>query len=248
MLTSLLDSTISEVVLSIRPFNSLSWLRFALPVVALITPFAAGSQTEKQADMAPLPLKLPKAVFAGTPKDRPAGTNMEPPAKTARPVPLAPKGVENLALQRKVTSSSPPFNGTLDLITDGDKEAREGRTVTLKPKLQWVQIDLGASRPLYYILLWHYHMEPVVFHDVIVQVSNDADFLDGVTTLYNNDVDNSAGMGIGRDREYWETYEGRLVDAKGTKARYVRLYSRGSTYDDPLNRYTEVEVWGLPNK
>jgi hypothetical protein len=31
----------------------------------------------------------------------------------------------------------------------------------------------------------------------------------------------------------------------GLAARYVRLYSRGSTYS-ALNRYTEVEVYGLP--
>jgi hypothetical protein len=83
---------------------------------------------------------------------------------------------------------------------------------------------------------------------VIVQVSNDPNFVEGVTTLFNNDVDNSAGMGIGKDREYFETNEGKLVDAKGASARYVRLYSRGSTYRDPLNRYTEVEVYGLPAK
>ena len=53
-------------------------------------------------------------------------------------------------------------------------------------------------------------------------------------------------MGIGKDREYIENYEGKLIDAKGIKARYVRLYSKGSTFSDPLNRYTEVEVFGLP--
>jgi hypothetical protein len=212
---------------------------------ALVFALIGSAQTPAQ-DTEPLPIKLPKPAFAGTPKELPAGTNMEPPAKKARPVPLAPKGCENLALKKKVTSSAPPFSGTLDQITDGDKEAREGRAVMLKPRLQWAQIDLGASHPLHFILIWHYHMDPVVFHDVVVQVSNDPDFLDGVTTLFNNDVDNSAGLGIGRDREYWETYEGKLVEAKGIKARYVRMYSRGSTYDDPLNRYTEVEVWGLP--
>jgi hypothetical protein len=81
---------------------------------------------------------------------------------------------------------------------------------------------------------------------VIVQVSNDPAFVEGVKTLYNNDQDNSAGIGIGKDREYFETNEGRLIDAKGISARYVRLYSKGSTYRDPLNRYTEVEVFGLP--
>ena len=98
------------------------------------------------------------------------------------------------------------------------------------------------------MLVWHFHVEPVVFHDVVVQVSNDPNFIDGVSTIFNNDQDNSAGLGIGKDREYFETNEGKLIDAHDAKARYVRLYSRGSTFRDQLNRYTEVEVYGLPGK
>ena len=81
-----------------------------------------------------------------------------------------------------------------------------------------------------------------------MQASNDPTFVEGVVTLFNNDVENLAGLGIGKDKEYFETNEGKLVDAKGVKARYVRLYSKGSTYRDPLNRYTEVEVYGQPAK
>jgi hypothetical protein len=196
----------------------------------------------------PLPVVLPKPAFAGTPSNNPPGANVEKPLGKPRPVPLVPRGTVNLALRKKVTSANPPFEGSLALVTDGDKEAREGVAVELKPRLQWVQIDLAAAGKLSYILVWHYHNEPIVVHKVIVQVSNDPNFIEGVTTLYNNDVDNTAGMGIGRDREYWETSEGRLIDARGVTARYVRLYSRQSTHRDPLNRYTEVEVWGQPAK
>ena len=38
-------------------------------------------------------------------------------------------------------------------------------------------------------------------------------------------------------------YEGRLIDTKGVEARYIRLYSRGSSYSG-MNRYIEVEAWG----
>lgn len=207
---------------------------------------APGVVRAEEKEMVPLVLKLPRPVFPGTPKDIPAGANVEKPTGKPRPTPMVPKGTVNLAAGKKVTSASKPFSGSLDQIVDGDKEAREGSVVELKPRLQWVQIDLGAECPLYYILVWHFHGEPVIFHDVVVQVSNDPDFIEGVTTLFNNDQDNSAGLGIGKDFEYWETYEGKLIDAKGVTARYVRLYSRGSTYRDPLNRYTEVEVYGLP--
>lgn len=223
-----------------------------LLVAALAACRVAPSLTDRAAaaeEMVPIELKLPNPAFSGTPRDTPPGTTVEKPSGKPRPTPMAPKGTVNLALKKKVTSGSRgTFSGSLEMVTDGEKEAREDTVVELKPRLQWIQIDLGASCALYHVLLWHFHGEPIVVHDVIVQVSDDPDFVDGVTTLFNNDQDNSAGLGIGKDREYFETYEGRLVAANGVKARYVRLYSRGSTYRDPLNRYTEVEVFGLPAK
>jgi hypothetical protein len=74
-------------------------------------------------------------------------------------------------------------------------------------------------------------------------VSDDKDFLKGVTTIFNNDHDNTAGLGIGKDKEYIETAEGKLFDPKGAKGRFVRLYSNGNTTND-LNHYVEVEVYG----
>jgi hypothetical protein len=220
----------------------------AMGALALVGLTGLSAVSSRAQDMVPLPLKLPKAAFAGTPSNVTVGPNVEKPTGKPRPIPLVPKGTINLALHKKVTSSAPPFSGSLDLVTDGDKEARDDSSVELKPRLQWIQIDLGATSPLYYIVVWHAHLEPIVYHAVVVQVSDDPKFIDGVTTLFNNDQENVAMLGIGKDKEYFETSEGKLVDAKGIKARYVRLYSKGSTFHDPLNRYTEVEVYGLPAK
>jgi len=44
---------------------------------------------------------------------------------------------------------------------------------------------------------------------------------------------------------YTETNEGKLIDTKGVRARYVRLHSRGNTSND-LNHYIEVAVYGKP--
>jgi hypothetical protein len=238
-----LSSRLTAFTFRLRPAKLTAVCLLAAGAAAL-TPI----RTIAQGDTVPLPVVLPKPAFAGTPSNAPVGSNVEKPLGKPRPVPLVPKGTVNLALHKKVTSSKAPFDGSLELITDGNKEAKPGTAVELKPKLQWVQIDLGSSEKLYYVLVWHFHEQPVVFHDVIVQLSDDPNFVDGVTTIYNNDNDNSAGLGIGKDREYFETNEGRLMDAKGTKARYVRLYSAGSTHTDPLNRYTEVEVYGVPSK
>jgi cytochrome c peroxidase len=82
-----------------------------------------------------------------------------------------------------------------------------------------------------------------VYHDVIVQVADDPDFIKQVRTVFNNDSDNSSGLGVGKDREYIESYEGKLINAKGARARYIRFYSKGST-ESALNEYTEIEVYG----
>jgi len=152
---------------------------------------------------------------------------------------MVPVGTTNLALGKKVTASdSDPVVGTLDLVTDGDKGGDEGSWVELGPGKQWVQIDLGAEANIYAITVWHYHSQARVYRDVVVQIADDPAFAAGVTTVY----DNSAS---GTDRPYVETYFGKLIDAKGTKGRYVRLYSNGNT-TDKLNHYIEVEVFGKP--
>jgi len=193
----------------------------------------------------PIDIKLPKAVFIGTPQDTRV-TNLEKPLGKDRPPFLAPEGTKNVAAGKPVSSSDEePIIGELVYITDGDKEAADGSYVELGPLQQYVTIDLGGLFNIYAIVVWHHHMQAQVYYDVVVQVADDADFIENVRTVFNNDIDNSAGFGIGKEMHYTETNEGKLIDAKGVKARYVRLYSNGNTSDD-LNRYTEVEVYGKP--
>ncbi|MBI3853454.1 MAG: hypothetical protein HY298_24670 [Verrucomicrobia bacterium] len=199
-------------------------------------------------DLAPLPLELPPAGYLGTPKNMPPDTTAEKPTGKPRPPFLAPKGVKNVALGKPVTSSDPnPITGELKQITDGKKDAFDENVVLLRKRTQWVQVDLQEEYNLFAILIWHEHKSPVVYRDVIVQVSDDPEFKTGVQTIFNNDQDNSSERGVGTDREYFEGYEGKLIDAKGVKARYVRTYSKGST-DNALNAYTEIEVYALPAK
>ena len=40
-----------------------------------------------------------------------------------------------------------------------------------------------------------------------------------------------------------ETNYGKLIDDKGTKGRYIRLWSNGNTANG-MNHYIEVEAWG----
>lgn len=208
-------------------------------------PAAENTEPEEVPDnMQPLPLELPKPMFVGTPANLSGVENLEPDTRQARPPFFAPAGVTNLALNKPVTSSEmQPFTGTLEMIVDGDKEAADGSVVELGPFVQWVQIDLLDMYELYAIVFWHYHKTARVYYDVAVQVSNDEDFVTDVTTLFNNDIDNSLGLGVGQDQHYIDKAEGKLVDAKGTQARYVRLYSQGNNQND-YTHYIEVEVYG----
>ena len=190
-----------------------------------------------------LKLSLPKPMFIGTPTNL-RSPNLEPITGKSRGPFYVPRGTVLLSAKKRVTSSdSSPVIGELDMITDAEKSGGDGYFVELGPGLHWVQIDLGGSRALHAILAWHYHAQARVYRDVIVQVSDDPAFKTGVTTIFNNDHDNSSKLGIGKEKEYIDVAEGRLFDPKGVKARYVRLYSNGNTTND-LNHYVEVEVFG----
>lgn len=197
-----------------------------------------------QAAEVKLELEYPKPMFPGTPKPIEGVPNLEASKPGERPFIMVPEGTTLLSDGKSVTSSDDwPVIGMLDYVTDGDKEGGDGYFVELGPDLQWVQVDLEAEAELHAILLWHYHSQPRVYFDVIVQVSNDPEFQSGVTTIYNNDFDNSAGMGVGKDASYIETFEGRLIDPKGVNGRYVRFYSAGNT-SDSMNHYIEAEIYG----
>ncbi len=165
-------------------------------------------------------------------------------APTQAPEFSVPEGTVLLSKGKKATSSDEnPIIGDLTLITDGDKAAGEGYFVELLDGKQWVQIDLEKSDTLSAVWVWHFHSQKRAYHDVVIQISDDAEFKAGVTTIYNNDYDNSSELGKGTDNPYVESRYGLIADAKGIKGRYVRLYSKGNTSNE-MNHYIEVEVFG----
>ena len=185
---------------------------------------------------------LPPELIEGTPKPMSVPNLVQAP--TAEPEFFVPAGTVLLSKGKKVTSSDDnPIIGTLNLITDGEKDAGEGYFVELLDGKQWVQIDLEKTADISAIWMWHFHSQKRAYHDVIVQISDDPKFATGVTTVFNNDYDESSKMGKGSDAPYVESRYGKIVDGKGTKGRYVRLYSMGNTSNE-MNHYIEVEVYG----
>ena len=201
------------------------------------------SSQDSAPKMVPVEINLPKPKFIGTPQNFRVA-RLERPLGKPRPPFYAPEGTKNIAFGKIVTSTDEePIIGEIAMITDGDKEAADGYYVELGPFAQSITIDLGNQYEIYAILLWHYHKQARVYFDVIVQVSDDPDFSTNVKTIFNNDHDNSSKLGVAQDLHYVETAEGKLIDAKGIRARFIRFYSNGNSTND-LNHYVEVEVFG----
>lgn len=198
-------------------------------------------------DKIELPLTLPKAVAGGTERT-PKVENMQETPESARTVMFVPAGTTNVALGKTVTATDDaPIGGGLEKLVDGDVEGTDGSFLEFGLFDQNVTVDLGSKHEMYAIMIWHYFAQTRVYYDVVVQIADDADFTQNVQILFNNDTDNSLGLGIGTDKHYKETLYGKLIDAKGAQGRFVRFHSNGNDVNE-LNHYIEVAVYGKPVK
>lgn len=199
----------------------------------------------ESADVVALKTFIPTPAFRSGPISVTA-TNLEPRSSAPRATFWVPTCTTNLAAGRPVSASNTNLAPSLlTKITDGEKSSSENSCVEVGFRKQWVKIDLEQDAEIFAVLVWHCYSEHSIFFDVVAQVSPDPDFQREVTTIFNNDTDNTLGLGIGKDQHYHETHEGKLMDAKGVKGRYVRLCSNGSARD-LSNYYMEVEVFGRP--
>ena len=213
-----------------------------LALCLLVLPLALFAEDKE------LPLVLPKSVALGTPRPMKIN-NLEPVSSAPRKLPKVPAEAVNLAKGCNVTSSArEAAAGDFSYLTDGDKGGEEGFEVELPRGAHWVQVDLAKQAEISAIALWHFHRERRVYFNVIVQISDDASFKTGVTTVYNNDAEGELGLGKGKDYCYYESNEGRVMAVSpAVKGRYVRFYSKGNSAG-PSNDYIEAEVWGVPAK
>jgi len=204
---------------------------------------SAGGQPVVEAGEFALSTEIPPAMIEGTPMPIKV-PNLEQAPKAA-PTVAVPEGTQLVSRGKPVSASDDfPIIGDLPMITDGEKLGGEGYFVEFIGGLpQWVQIDLEATIPVEAVWIWHFHSQARAYHDVVVQVSDDPNFETGVTTVFNNDYDGSAGLGRGKDKPYVESNFGKLIDVEGVPARYVRLYTSGNTSSDTIH-YIEVEVFG----
>lgn len=213
----------------------------------VLTQFMSGGMTLVELDFGIGPDAVTRAT-PGYPKSLPKPPHMR--EEVQRPPFMVRPGVANLALGRPVTSSMPdePIIGELSQITDGNKKSGEFDYVELDLGPQWVQIDLGAVRRVCAVTVWHYYKNPIVYNDVIVQVADDAEFTRGVRTLFNNDHDDTSGLGVGTNTAFYSRWWGEVVDTRGPAkdglaTRYVRVYTNGGAGGEDT-RFVEIAVYG----
>ena len=197
-------------------------------------------------DKVAIKFEIPPPHSSGTPKEV-KSDNLEPdpgPGSYRAPI-MVPAGFDKKLTTEDtvVTTSEEAVTGDNEFVVDADKTPDATCMLQLPGGVQWVQLDLGAEKTVSAVCVWHDQGDDRVYKDVIVQLSNDAKFATGVTTIFNNDHDNTSKLGKGTDKEYRERNDGRPVDAKLTKGRYVRCYSNGSS-SEPGNNYVEIEVFG----
>ncbi len=141
----------------------------------------------------------------------------------------------------------------LSILTDGVRTDTEYALISTGSVAKYVQLNLGESHSITKLnILNDYNPSaPRIGKDIIVQLSNDPTFATGVTTVYNNDGDNSVGLGAGGDSEYTEPINGSgLTIALGSpvNAQYVRYWANGHTRTqtsayNTVNTPVEVEVY-----
>ncbi len=204
------------------------------------------SVTAVMAEKVAIKFELPAPHSSGTPKEI-KSDNLEKdlgPGKL-RPAIMVEKGFDKKLTTEdtKVTTSEEAVTGDNEYVVDGDKTPDATSMLQLPGGAQWVQLDLGAEHTISAVCVWHDQGDERVYKDMIVQISNDPKFIDGVQTIFNNDHDNTLKLGKGKDKEYRERNDGRPIAANMTKGRYVRCYSNGST-SEPVNNYIEIEVFG----
>jgi hypothetical protein len=180
------------------------------------------------------------------------GKGIKPPhlrPEIKRPPFMVPPELENLALYKPVSASeAEAVIGDVDQLTDDLKKSGDFDYVEFGHGLQWVQVDLDEPQTIHAIVFWHFYKNAVIYNDVIVQVADDPAFETNIRTLFNNDHDNSSGLGKGADTAYATRWWGEIVDArgedfKGTVARYIRIYTATGMENEPP-RFVEIAVYG----
>ena len=161
---------------------------------------------------------------------------------------------DNLALNKDVTlvpmiTYVPDFERVAH-ATDGILDGNNYVNGVEENTPSYIQIDFGKEITANKVKIWHYATgNNRIYNDVVIQFSNDPEFKSDVVTVFNNDQDNSSGLGVGTDTEYVENFDtGKTIEFSPVQAQYMRCYNNGFKYSADgeiryLHHWQEVEVY-----
>lgn len=238
-----------DVRYSPSPITAANW-NSATPVIGEPTPQVAG--TKQQFSVLGL---TPGATYYFAMKTRDNANNY---SGLSNVIQVVMETTINVAKNKSVTSNGTVTNNMpLSIVTDGVTARDQYALIGVSTGPKWVQVDLGQAYGIKKINIrndWGASADTYrTGRDHVVQVSNDPNFATGVTTVFNNDQDNSSGLGVGTDAEYQEPADGsgKTITLSSTiNARYVRFSANGhvrvnQTYN-PVNTPVEIEVYADP--
>ena len=161
----------------------------------VVTVFETGSSgtPEYQETMAGRPVYFPP-VYARYLRLSSNGSDQ---GKPNRYVEVEVYGMKNLAQGITPTTDGNDNSASgIGRATDGDIGVTD--RWELGGGLKYAQLDLGDVQRVDSLRVWRNFADKRRYHDVVLQLSNDPTFASGVTTVFNNDLDNSARLGAGR--------------------------------------------------
>lgn len=135
----------------------------------------------------------------------------------------------------------------VDMAVDGKKDSTDNYGefgADNKAESSYLQVDLGDVYDVTKLHLVRYFGDGRTYPNTTIVLSEDDTFYASDTVAYNSDAENKNGFGKGTDQAYAESKEGRDFDAKGAKARYVRVYMNGREQNKgTTNHVVELEVF-----
>lgn len=145
--------------------------------------------------------------------------------------------MENINSNRPLSNAVDGVKNSTDNYADMGSDSDVAGTTSA-----YFQVDLEDVYSISKINLYRYWFDNRIYTNSVIAISKTEDFSNAYV-VYNTDVNNIHGFGVGTDEGYQETSAGKSWTFDETLGRYVRVYMSGSTSGNTMH-IVELEVYG----
>ena len=157
---------------------------------------------------------------------------------------------KNVSIHGPTSGADRPASWLTDGITDSGKYVEISKdTEQNSTDPSYAQIDLGTSYDIAKVEFWNYWDDGRTLVGLVILASEKGTFAeDDCTVIFNSDMENFFGFGVGTDASYKSVSAGLSVE-KVARGRYVRVMNNGHDGGTPGQKkqgghYTEIKVYG----